>query len=386
MSFAGKWLLGSLASILILISVLGGAGFVIGGAAHNQPVSAVLLVCSVVTVLGIYLLAVALFYKVILRADSIEVLEIYRRRSLVRINIEGRRFASPNRGPSSWILVPKPGVGKKITLSQYLKTDAQFLAWIHSLPDLDEGQRRSPEQEKRKAIAELKARGVSEAGIENLRRIALALNVAVYVTGFCSFLIADPNHLLTWALLVVPWMAIVLVAKYKPYYRFGGPRRSIQPDLSLALILPGLFLSLQVLRVINPVGWQGPLTLTLSGSALLVGVAYWVDPWLKGHRGTALLLLLVCCGSGYGAGMEVNALLDGSTPEIYRVLVTSKHVSRGRSTSYHLNLAQWGPNDTEQDITVSSNRYARTKIGDTVCLVLRSGALGVAWSEVGECA
>ena len=58
---------------------------------------------------------------------------------------------------------------------------------------------------------------------------------------------------------------------------------------------------------------------------------------------------------GYGAGMQLNALLDGSTRQIFYVLVTGKHVSSGRSTSYHLQLAQWGPNTSGQDLMVPSS-------------------------------
>jgi hypothetical protein len=386
MSVGGKWLLASLGLILILINVGGGAVFLIQGAARNQPISAVLVVvCGVVTLLCIYLIALAFLYRVVLRADSIEVFEIYRRRSLARSDIEGRRFVSSGPGQSRWVLVPKAGVGWKINLSQYLKTDANFFAWIHSLPDLNEGNRRSAAQEKRKAIAELKARGVTESRIEHLRRVTVALNVAAYGLGIAGLIIPDPNHLLTWTLIALPWVAIAMVATYTPYLRFGGPRKSPQPDLSLALIGPGLFLALQVLRVIKPVGWQGPLILTAGGSALLVGVAYWCDSWLKGRQGLAVVLLILCCAYGYGAGMAVNAMLDGSTRQIYYVLVTGKHVSTGKSTSYHLNLGQWGPNIQGQDLMVSSSFYARTRIGDTVCMVLRSGALKVGWSELGEC-
>jgi hypothetical protein len=48
-------------------------------------------------------------------------------------------------------------------------------------------------------------------------------------------------------------------------------------------------------------------------------------------------------------------------------------------------LAPWGPNVSGQDLLVSNSQYAGTKTGDTVCMLLRSGALRVAWSELGHC-
>jgi hypothetical protein len=286
---------------------------------------------------------------------------------------------------SAWVLVPKPGCGTKIKLSSLLKTDKAFLAWIHSLPDLDLGKKRAAEQERTAAIHSLKQRGFAELTIQRLRRIVSGLNLVVYGVGLAGFLIRDPDHVLTWALVALPWVAILLVAHFAPYYRFGGPKNSPLPDLSLVLIIPGLFLALRALPGIAPVGWQGPLLLTVCGSAMLVGPALWCDPWLKRHRGTAVLLLILCCGYGYGAGIQVNALLDRSTPQKYRVIVTGKNVSHGKSTSYHLKLAPWGPNVSGQDLLVSNSQYAGTKTGDTVCMLLRSGALRVAWSELGHC-
>jgi hypothetical protein len=343
------------------------------------------VVCGAFASLGIYVLAASFFYRVTLQADSIQVFDIHQRRSLARSEIEGRSHSSEGQVPAGWILVPIAGAGRKIQLSRFLKTDKDFLTWIRSLPDLDLGRKRATEKERTEAIASLKKRGFSAAGIQRLRHVARGLNLSVYVFGLASLLIPDPDHVLTWVMVALPWCTILLVAYFKPYYRFGGPRNSPLPDLTLALITPGLFLTLRALQGIAPVGWEGSLLLTVLGSAALVGVAFWFDPWLKQHRGTAVLLMILGCGYGYGAGMIINALLDESTPRTYQVLVTAKHISRGRGTSYHLQLAAWGPKVGGQEVLVSSSRYSVTKVGDTVCMVLKSGALGVPWSALGGC-
>jgi hypothetical protein len=381
-SAAGKWTVSVLGLLLVSLSLAGAIYF-----SHEGRTPSVVLfaVCGVFAVLGIYLIAAAVFYRVILEAESIQVFEIYQRRQLARRDIEGRSHYWNRQGPPAWTLVPKPGVGGKIKLSTFLKTDKDFLSWIRSLPDLDLGKKRAVERERAQAIASLKQRGFSELTIQQLRRMVGGLNFAVYGLGLASFLMRDPDHVLTWAMIALPWVAILLVAKFAPYYRFGGPRNSPLPDLSLVLIIPGLFLILHALQRIAPIGWRGPLLLTLSGSAILAGVAFWCDPWLKKHRGTTVLLLILCCGYGYGAGMQLNALLDRSTLETYRVIVVSKYVSQGRSTSYHLKLAPWGPNVGGQNLMVSYSQYAAVRPGNTVCMLLRSGALGVAWSELGRC-
>lgn len=384
-SVAGKWVVSLLGLVLVALNVAGAIAFS-PGQAGAQPGSALLFVlCGGVVLLGIYLLATAHFYGVILKADSIEVFEIYRRRELARGDIEGRCHLANGRGLSGWVLVPKPGLGGKIQLSQFLKTDKDFLRWIRSLPDLDLKRKGAADRERAAAIASLKKRGFAEPTIQRLRRLSVGLNFAVYGLGLASFLMRDPYHLLIWAMVAMPWVAVSLVAYFAPYYRFGGPRNSRQPDLSLLLIIPGFFLMLHALQGITPVGWVGPLLLTVFGSILLVGAAYRLDPWLKNHRGAAALLLTLCCGYGYGAGVQVNALLDQSSSRSFPAVVTSKNVRRGKSTSYHLQLAPWGPKVDGQDLRVPYSQYAAIKPGDTVCMLLRSGALGVAWAELGRC-
>ena len=383
LSTSGKWLVSVLGLVMVSSSLVGAIFFWLNNESRTAGGLAMLMaVCAVFASMGLYLLAVAVFYRVILQPDSIEVFEIYRRRYLPRLEIEGRAHFIYGQGMSAWVLVPKPGFGGKIKLSTLLKTDKAFLTWIHSLPDLDLEKKRTAERERSQAVASIKEQGVAEL---TLRRVASGLTVATYALGFGSFLLSDPDHVLTWSLLALPWVGILLVAKFAPFYRFGGPRNSPLPDLTLALIGPGLFLALGALRSIAPVGWEGPLLISVLGSFMLVGAAFWRDPWLQKHHGTTVLLALICCSYGYGAGMQVNALLDRSTPKSYRVIVTAKHVSHGRSTSYHLRLAPWGPEVNGQDLMVSRSTYAGIKQGDTVCMVLRSGAMGVAWSKLARC-
>jgi hypothetical protein len=383
LSVAGKWLV-SVLGLLMVSSSLAGAIFFWHNDEGGTPggLAMLMTLCAGFALMGLYLLAVAVFYRVTLQADSVEVFEVYRRRYLTRPEIEGRGHFSYGQGMSAWVLVPKPGFGGRIKLSTLLKTDKAYLSWIHSLPDLDLEKKRAADREGTQAVASIKEQGFSEL---TLRRMASGLTVAVYVIGFGSFLLSDPDHVLIWLLLALPWVGILLVAKFAPFYRFGGPRNSPLPDLSLVLIGPGLFLALGALRSIAPIGWEGPLLISVLGSVMLVGVAFRCDPWLKKHLGVTALVLILCCGYGYGAGMEVNALLDRSTPQKYRVIVTGKHVSHGKSTSYHLNLAPWGPEVSGQDLMVSYSQYAVVKRGDAVCMLLRSGALSVAWSELGHC-
>jgi hypothetical protein len=70
---------------------------------------------------------------------------------------------------------------------------------------------------------------------------------------------------------------------------------------------------------------------------------------------------------------------DTSQPQSFTVQVVGKHLSRGRSTTYYLDLAPWGPVDRTNSISVPSTLYRNTVEGDDVCLDLHAGALHMPW-------
>lgn len=357
-------------------------GFVADMRRPGRVVAASIL--AAFSALGLYLAVGARFYRVILSADRIEVFEVPRRRLLKRADIAGRQRLVNQIG-AGWTLVPKTGLGRKVQLSSFLKTDQDFSDWILSLPDLDEDKKAAAAREVSEATDVLKARGYDPNAIRRLRQLASWLSRITFGLAIGAYLLPDPHHVLVWICIALPWGAVALVRQFQPFYRLGGPKNSPLPDLSLPFFMPGVVLSLLALMSMSSVGWQPTFELSLVFFVALVAAAMLVDPWLRKHRVAALLLAVLCSGYGYGAGLEVNALLDRSTPINYPVAVLSKHVSHGKSTSYHFSLAPWGPYRTSEDVMVPGWRYRQTQVGGTVCVALRTGALGVAWYTVGSC-
>lgn len=341
--------------------------------------------CILFASLGLYLTLSSRRYKVVLGANVIEVCGLLRHRQLERTNILGRRHFANRAGSGRWILVPKGGFGGKLELSMFLQTDKDFSAWILTLPDLDRDRKDVEERESADAIGALNERGYREHAQGKLRQVATWLYRGAYALGIAILLIPDPYHVLTWTAVALPWLAIAAVAKFRPFYRFGGPNNCPLPDLSPPLFIPGIFLALVALKSMSTVDWQSTLVLTLLGALAIVGAAFYVDPWLRKHFGAAALLAVLCCGYGYGAGLEANALLDHSTPRPYHVTVLSKRVSHGKSRSYYLGVPAWGPHALGEDVMVSRWRYQNTRVGDTACIQLRPGALRVGWYVLASC-
>lgn len=372
----------------LLFLVLGAGGAIYSGFLSRELAPARIFECALCTlfaILGLYVAMSARLYRVVLEADCIKVFGALRHRELNRINIAGRRLFVSQAGSARWILVPQLGFGSKLELSMFLQTDKDFSGWILSLPDLDRDKKNTEENEVEGAVRALKERGYGARDQNRLRRNVNWLNGGVFGLGVAMYLIPDPHHLLIWVAVATPWLAVLAVAKYRPFYRFGGPRKSRLVDLSIPLFMPGFFLVITALTSISTVYWRSPLALTLLGTLVLAGAALYVDPWLRRHLGAASVLTLLCCGYGYGAGVETNALLDHSVPASYAVPVLSKRISYGKSTTYYLGVPAWGPHPGSDEVMVPGWRYGTTRVGDTVCMLLRPGALRVAWYTLATC-
>ncbi|HEY3786488.1 MAG TPA: hypothetical protein VGL55_14525 [Steroidobacteraceae bacterium] len=222
--------------------------------------------------------------------------------------------------------------------------------------------------------------------IARLRQLATGLNAATVALVIAVLVVSDSYPLLLALLAVLPWIAIGLVARFQPFYRFGVRRGAPHPDLTLPLMVPGLLMVLPVLASIHTLSWKAPVLVAVAGGIALAGIAARVDPWFRQHRWNVLLVGLFACAYGYGAGMELNARADPTDPRIYPVRVLTKHVTRGsKSTTWALKLGPWGPYPQSQEVSVTASRYRATQPGDLVCVYLGSGALGIAWYRIGDC-
>ena len=84
--------------------------------------------------------------------------------------------------------------------------------------------------------------------------------------------------------------------------------------------------------------------------------------------------------------MTADALLDHSRGQMYRTQILGKHFTSGRNRSYNLQVEPWANAEGAQQLRVSRDLYVQVNVGDSVCIVLHPGALGVRWYHVTACA
>jgi hypothetical protein len=74
----------------------------------------------------------------------------------------------------------------------------------------------------------------------------------------------------------------------------------------------------------------------------------------------------------FGMVTAADTIHDPSQASVFTTQVTGKQVSGGRSTTYYLVVAPWGPMEGTSKISVSATRYGNTAIDDQVCVGLHA--------------
>lgn len=220
---------------------------------------------------------------------------------------------------------------------------------------------------------------------QHARLIMVAMTICAIVLALSAWL--KPAPFVIAGLISWPWLALALVACRAGVFTVYDRRGQHNPiELGLAFALPGLTLTLLAVVYLHVVRWQDSVALTIAFTLLLWFPAMKADAVVRKRRGRIVGLLVVCAPYGYGAGMEVNALLDRSPAMTYSAHVTDKHASHSRGTSaYYLHLEPWGPRVSSDDVPVPYALYTNTQIGDSVCVELKPGLLHVAWYLVKKC-
>jgi hypothetical protein len=88
---------------------------------------------------------------------------------------------------------------------------------------------------------------------------------------------------------------------------------------------------------------------------------------------------------GYGVVMDADTLLDHAPATTFATSVVGEHEVHGRSTTYYLDLAAWGPFGGTNKLSVPHSEYMQAQIGGAVCLALHPGYLHAQWYTRIEC-
>ena len=194
-----------------------------------------------------------------------------------------------------------------------------------------------------------------------------------------------PYSLVILILSAVPPIAIYAGLRAKGVYQFDGKRNDVRPSLAVPVITPGLVLGLRAISDLSFLHWQqllSPIMVVALAMTVLIAAA---DPKSGKQRWLILATLFLAVAYGGGVTAMADALLDRSAPQVLQTEVLHKHISSGRSTTWYLRLAPWGPQDHAADVSVSRSLYSSVQPGQIVCVYLYPGTLKIPWFQVARC-
>ncbi|HXJ12447.1 MAG TPA: hypothetical protein VNH19_09260, partial [Candidatus Limnocylindrales bacterium] len=102
-------------------------------------------------------------------------------------------------------------------------------------------------------------------------------------------------------------------------------------------------------------------------------------------RWSYLATLFIAVAYGGGVTAMTDTLLDRSLPRVFQTEVLNKRISSGRSTTWYLRLAPWGPQAQPAEVSVHSSLYNSVQPGQIVCVSLYPGTLKILWFRVAHC-
>jgi len=334
--------------------------------------------------LGLLLLTYAFRSHLIIEGSRITVRGPFTEKSADLSEIEGFRTVSSRNGTYQQIYL-KEGRGS-ITVSSSFRTDDDFKTWFQKIPDLDERDRKAlldeisqqqdlgaTPEERLAALKRAKVVGYSLVGVSILLGLALAFGSTLgpSIIRLCTALLALAPFVSGY----LRWRSPLLYAAFKN-------KKDPRVEVSLVPFIAGIAFIFQT-SGIHFVTMQ-PLFFTMIAAFVALLVLYF-NSAKSGARGATIGLLAFGGIYSFGLAVVADTVFDNSPPVSYTSSVVGGHVSHGRSTSYYLRLAPWGPVDHEKDVSVSSRIYRNAHVGDTACLTLQSGSLHAPWFHVVPC-
>jgi len=281
-------------------------------------------------------------------------------------------------------VVPKtPGLAK-IKFAYTTERFEELNAWLAAhFPNLDQVE---TETDLAAALArEELGRSTEERTdrLEQARRTALVLNIAGGVAAAWLFLHPQPYQWAVAAGLLVPLLAAGALWWHQGVLRLDEATNSAYPSVMIAVGAPSLCLIIRALFDTEFLNYNELWVLVAQvGVAMALLLALGTRSWLTERSTslkTGLMLLILPAMYGYGASAMADTAFDETRGQVFRTRVLDKHSSHGKTTTYYLTVAPWGPVATAEDVQVTSEMYEAAQTGTQVRMRLRPGRLGVPW-------
>lgn len=218
--------------------------------------------------------------------------------------------------------------------------------------------------------------------MENVRLIALALNMSgLAVAGWAWFYPIPYVGVMTVAALL-PWIAVALLVIWPHMFQLGGKEKDQHVRLFALFFIPGFALSGRVLLDTDLLDWRLPVIAGIGTGVAITAMTIVADRRTTRHIGSVCLMTLLMVPYGYGLTQFVNRVFDDAPPQFFAAEVQGKRVGTGTITTYHVELSAWGPYEGPNEVIVSQADYDQLGTRNTVCIRINHGALGMPYQSL----
>ena len=341
-------------------------------------------VSSVFVLLGAFLLAYCVRYRVTLSADEITLHSLFSSRTLRRADIAGKRIL-PTQYVSTLVLLPRAASAKRLKIAMCFKTDGAFVEWLETLPDLD-AMELAESREQLAADPDVGFNSEERAQhIASAKMTAKSLTAFSFVAGFWAMVYPRPYLPLISTLILLPPIALILLMRARGIYQIEGRRTDARPSLAVPLLLPGVALWLASINTLHLLDWKSAVPLAVIVAVIFAAIIAAFDPAARRRPWVVAIFLVFSMFYGYAAPAQLNALLDPTPAQTLHVVAFDKTRTTGRTTSYNLRLDPWGPQTRTTEVEVTRALYDAVEPGDTVCVQMHAGAFHLPWYTVDLC-
>jgi hypothetical protein len=182
--------------------------------------------------------------------------------------------------------------------------------------------------------------------------------------------------------ILLPWIAVGIAAIFPSVFTLALDSGDARRPLSAMWAIHAIAL-VMLFRCVKYYEWTRVITEACVVGLVLIVVVILVDgAQTSSNNLTGLaFLMLLCAGYGYGVVTELNVLLDRSADTVVESTISGK----GRQKAFSVQIQPWGPVHKARSVTVPAAVYEGVQVGGAVCMVQRSGALGVGWYTAQVC-
>jgi hypothetical protein len=209
------------------------------------------------------------------------------------------------------------------------------------------------------------------------KTFARCFAVASLAAAFWGYAYPRPYGLCMVILIALPWLALLAIALATNKASFAMP-----------IIFPSIVLGYRVFHDFQLLSWDRAAMLAAALTAVFLVVAALASRGLRTNWGWLLLMFpFLAVTFGYGAVLELNALLASAPQTHFSAPIMKRDRHRGRRyTFYSVELGPWGIKPQAESQLVAAEVYYALSDKTVACVDLATGAFGIQYYQVRACA